>query len=126
MGILAVESVDPDQKSDGARADDTYETIAYRARPVRISDGWMRKTWREERSSRKRRNQSSSFSLYPECGAAVTSRAPRKSSKKLVVFKLCTTATGSRHETRITYGADRIEEPVTTNRAEVSPSLWPK
>lgn len=125
MGILAVESVDPDQKSDGARADDTYETIAYRARPVRISDGWMRKAWREERGSR---NHSSPFSLYPECGAAVTSRAPRRSSKKLVVFKLCTAATGSRHETRIAYGADRIEEPVTAKRAESSSflGLWPK
>lgn len=38
--ILAVgESVDPDQKSDGARANDTYETIAHGSRPVRISDG---------------------------------------------------------------------------------------
>lgn len=53
-GILTVgESVDPDQKSDGARADDTYETIVYRARPVRISNGWMRKSWGEERAFRK-------------------------------------------------------------------------
>lgn len=67
MGILAVgESVDPDQKSDGARADDTYETIAYRARPVRISGGWMRKTWREERSSRKRRE--SVFTVFAVSG----------------------------------------------------------
>lgn len=64
MGILAVgESVDPDQKSDGARADDTYETIAYRTRPVRISGGWMRKTWREERSSRE-----SVFSVFAVSG----------------------------------------------------------
>lgn len=33
--------------------------------------------------------------------------------------------TASRHETRITYGADRIEEPVTAKRTEVPPFLWP-
>lgn len=31
------------QKSDGARADDTYETVTYGVRSVPIVDRWMRK-----------------------------------------------------------------------------------
>lgn len=50
--------------------------------------------------------------LYPECGVAVTLRAPRRnSSKRIVVLHPgCTAASASRHETRIIYGAVRIEK----------------
>lgn len=95
------------QKSDGARADDTYATVTY---VVRFGADTRRVDEKGGEGVQKRRERARSPSS-PECGAAVTPRVPR-SSTKIIALHPHAAALAARHETRTVYGAVRIEEPV--------------
>lgn len=98
------------QKSDGARADDTYETVTYAVR-FSADSGRVDEEVNGERMRKYRERSTSSCS---ECDAAVASRPSR--SGKIVALNSHAAAPAVRHETRITYGTARIEEPVRANR----------
>lgn len=99
------------QKSDGARADDTYEAVTYGVRFGADSG----RVDEEVNGGRARKHRERSSSSCPECDTAVVSCAPRP-SEKIVALNSHVAAPAVRHETRMTYGIARIEELVRANR----------